>query len=242
MTLVLGAEFDVSHESIPVAIIDDDLLALKTLCALVAELGFRVVGCGRDGDEAIELVRNTNPSVLLMDIRMQRLDGISASRALRAAGFDVGIVALTSFDTESAILDAVAAGVDGFFSKDADYSDLQHAIVQVHQGKAALSPHATKVLIESRRRGTVQQSHQSHQSQLPQQSQNLEIANILDGLSEREREVLKALVTTSGTNAQIALLLHVSESTVKQHIGHAQRKLRAQNRTQLALIAQANGI
>lgn len=251
MTLVPATPKTYSREDVTVVVIEDDTLARMLICQLVTESGFTLIGTGRDGDEALDLVQSLNPAVLLTDIRMQRLDGISATRAIRAAGIEVGIIALTSFDTDATILDATAAGVDGFLSKDSDFSHVQDAIDQVYHGKPALSERATRVLLHARREPESVPHIVPHQtgskvivsnstipnSTDPNSTAVEHLTGVLGTLTVAELRVLREFARTTATNARLAEKLFMAESTVKQHLGSLQRKLNANNRAGLAAAA-----
>lgn len=219
----------VDRASLKIAVVDDDLFVISQLSHILAASGFTVVGTARDGDQVLELVKTTHPDVILMDIRMERMSGIDATIQLRRSGYRVKVIALTSFDTESTILDATQSGVDGFLGKTAGPTDYVNAIEQVALGYGALSPFATKVVLEAhRRKPSVPQDHNS--------------AKKFEQLTDKEREAVVHLVNTGGQNIEIARVMHVSETSVKAYLSSATAKVGASNRTQLALWAQQVGL
>lgn len=205
-----------------VIIIDDDALVRQLLARILEASGVAVVGEGADGDEAAELVRRLAPDVVLMDLRMARMSGIEATRAVLALPNPPGVVALTSFDTRAAVLDAVEAGVAGFLAKDSAPEEIVLAIHQVARGEGALSPRAARVVLEQMRGS-------------PESSGAHRAARKLASLSGREREAAFA-VAEGLSNPQIAQRMHVSEATVKTHLVGAMTKVDAANRVQLAVL------
>ncbi|WP_211349811.1 response regulator transcription factor [Rarobacter faecitabidus] len=208
-------------------IIDDDALTLQLLGRILKSYEIEVPGVGRDGDEAVGLVREHRPDVVLMDLRMERVDGIEATRAVLELDNPPGIIALTSFDTEAAILDAMAAGASGLLAKTSGPEEIIDAIRQVAAGNGALSPRAARVVIE-RVRNSDAAKHQR------------ESAARLADLTERERQIAIA-VTQGKTNAEVADEHYVSETTVKSHIATILTKTAAANRVQLAALVVAAG-
>lgn len=231
MTLAPHLPPSVDPRLVKVAIIDDDLIARSFIAQMVSELGFDVVGQAEDGDQAMNLVRDCNPDVLIMDIRMQRVDGIEATRLIKEAGLKVGIITLTSFDTEQAILDAAAAGVDGFLAKDAVFRDYLSAIIEVYRGNGALSPRASKVLLEQSQRLAPEPA-----------ALQLEADRVRKLLTPAEYQTVEELVRTGGTNKEIADATHRSESHIKQLLGSANDKLGVDSRTKLVIYLLRAGI
>lgn len=208
-------------------IIDDDALTLQLLGRILESAGIEVPAVGRDGDEAVRIVEEHRPDVVLMDLRMERMDGIEATRLVLQLDNPPGVIALTSFDTEAAILDAVTAGAAGLLAKTSGPEEIIDAVRQVAAGNGALSPRAARVVIESVRgsKGAKQQR---------------EATDRLAGLTDREREIATA-VAQGKSNAEIAAEFFVSESTVKTHLAAILAKSRANNRVQLATVVVAAG-
>lgn len=181
-----------------------------------------VVGGAADGDEVVAAVQAHHPDVVVMDLKMPRMGGVAATRALRALPHPPRVVAVTAFDTPALILEAVEAGVDGFLAKDASADEITAAVRDVAAGEAALSARAQRIVLEqihADRTGNLQRT--AREQLLPLTDKELEIAE----------EVAKGL-----TNAEIATRTYVSEATVKTHLGRAMTKLGLVNRTQLALV------
>lgn len=210
-----------------VVLVDDDALVRRLLGLILQKDGIAVVGEADDGDRAVDVVLAHHPDVVLMDLRMARVDGIEATRRVRALPQPPGVVALTSFDTEAAILDAVAAGAGGFLAKDSAPEEIVAAVRQVAAGEGALSPRAARVMI--------QQMQGSVESASRRQAQEL-----LGALTGRELDVASG-VTEGLSNGELATRLFVSEATVKTHLASALAKVGLQNRVQLAvLVARAH--
>ncbi|MFI5497974.1 response regulator [Nocardia asteroides] len=214
---------------ITVLLADDERLVRSGFRVLLdLEDDIRVVGEATDGIEACELARATRPDVVLMDIRMPRLDGIRATaRIAGTAGLDqVRVLILTTYDTDENVFDALAAGASGFLLKDAGPAELLHAIRVIADGDALLAPRITRRLIgqfAGRRR--IAES----------------AAERLSVLTEREREVL-GLVGRGMSNDEIGAALFLSPATARTHVGRAMSKLGARDRAQLVVIAYQTGL
>src|SRR2546425_8158984 len=183
----------------------------------------QVAGEAADGREAVELVRRERPDVVLMDVRMPRMDGIEATRHI--AGI-ARVVILTTFELDEYVFDALAAGASAFLLKAAPPEDLIRAIRVVAEGDALLAPSITRKLIEEF-------------AKRPEPA--LRKPKQLDSLTEREREVL-AEVARGLTNSEIAGRLHVSETTVKTHVAHMLDKLQLRDRVQAVVLAYEVGL
>ena len=217
---------DVTHHNIIGVLIADDQHLVRTgLRAIVdSEPGLQVVGEADDGATAVEAARRLLPDVVLMDIRMPRLDGVAATRSLLASGGTTRILILTTFNLDAYIIDALRAGASGYLLKDAPAGQLIDAIKVVAAGEAMLAPAVTRRLLE---RFTAPH---------PDRGQVLRAA-----LSQRETDVL-LLVARGLSNAQIAASLALAESTVKTHIQNMLTKLALRNRVQLTIAAYDAGL
>ena len=209
---------------IRVGIVDDQAMVRAGFRMIVeSQPDLKVAGEAADGQEAIELVRRERPDVVLMDIRMPRLDGIAATREV--AGM-TRVVILTTFELDEYVFDALAAGASAFLLKAAPPEDLIRAIRVVAAGDALLAPSVTKRLIEE---------FAKRPEPAPKKTKEL------DSLTEREREVLSE-VARGLTNAEIAKRLHVSETTVKTHVAHLLDKLELRDRVQAVILAYEVGL
>ncbi|BAJ28589.1 MULTISPECIES: response regulator transcription factor [Kitasatospora] len=215
---------------IRVLVADDQALVRGSFRLLVDSApDLTAVGEAADGAEALELARAQRPDVVLMDIRMPRLDGIEATRAITAdpALAGVRVLVLTTFDLDDYAFAALRAGAAGFLLKDTRPAELLDAVRVVAAGEALLAPRVTRRLIE-------EYTRRPEPSALPAPA-------ALAGATEREREVL-ALVGLGFSNEEIAAELHVSLSTAKTHIGRLLQKLAARDRAQLVIAAYESGL
>jgi len=214
---------------IKVLLADDEGLVRSGFKMLLdVEEDIVVVGEAADGAEAVERARATRPDVVLMDIRMPKLDGIQAtSQIARTHGLEkVRILILTTYDTDEYVFEALQAGASGFLLKDAGPAELLHAIRVVAAGDALLAPRITRRLI----------------SQFTAQRTATQVAeDRLAVLTQREREVL-ALVGQGLNNSEIGAELFLSPATVRTHVSHAMAKLGARDRAQLVVIAYQTGL
>ena len=213
---------------INILIADDQALVRGAFAALVdAVPGMRVVGTAADGAEAVELAAKHRPDVVLMDVRMPRMDGIAATRAIISADKDgPRVLILTTFDLDEYVFSALRAGAGGFLLKDTPPDDLVTAIRVIASGEALLAPTVTRRLIEefARRPEPATAPHQS-----------------LEGVTEREREVL-VLIGRGLSNGEIAAHLHLAAATVKTHVSRLLMKLCARDRAQLVIAAYESGL
>jgi len=208
--------------SIRLLIVDDDALVRSALTLMLGgHADLEVVGEAADGQAALEQAAVLRPDVILMDIRMPRLDGLAATRMLHAEPDPPRVIVLTTFDADEHVVAAVGAGADGFLLKDTPPADIVAAIRSVADGEPMLSPAATRVLIDRLRTLAV--------------DDRAEVAGQrLSCLTEREHDV--ALAVGRGlSNAEIARELFVSVATVKAHVSHLFEKLGTTNRVQIAI-------
>ncbi len=205
-----------------VLIVDDDPLVRA---ALVLMLGgqddLEVVGEAADGREAIVLADELRPDVVLMDIRMPRLNGLDATRALCTSADPPRVIVLTTFDADDHILEALSAGADGFLLKDTSPAQIVDAIRKVVAGEPMLSPSVTRTLIDRVRTDADDGRMTNAQARLAV-------------LTDREREVAVA-IGRGCSNAEIAAQLYLSVPTVKTHVSRLFDKLAATNRVQIAI-------
>ncbi|MFV0430188.1 MAG: response regulator [Arachnia sp.] len=215
--------------SISVLIVDDAPLVRMGLRALVdSEPDFTVVGEAADGREALAQVRALAPQVVLMDIRMPEMDGLSALREISADDTLAGsrIVMLTTFELDEYVFAALQAGASGFLVKDADPEDISRAIRAAASGESLLSPTVTRTVI-SRFAGRTSAPGTAHPR--------------LGDLTEREREVLE-LVAEGLNNDELAARLFISKATARTHVSRILMKLSARDRAQLVVIAYQSGL
>ena len=214
---------------ISVLLVDDEALVRAGLRMILETAeDITVVGDAADGHAALDEVRRHRPDVVLMDIRMPRLDGLAATAAIRAQPGSPSVVVLTTFDSDDEVFRALEAGAAGFLLKDTPPPDLLRAIRVAAAGDAMLSPGVTRQVIH---RVTAEDRTRRRRDALTR----------LEVLTEREREVLVEIGLGS-TNAEIAGRLHLSEATVKSHVTHLFDKLAVTNRVQLAIAAFRAGI
>ncbi|MET8162008.1 response regulator transcription factor [Sphaerisporangium sp. NPDC005289] len=211
-------------------LVADDQALLRGGFRLLIETapGLTVVGEAGTGAEAVELARSERPDVVLMDVRMPEMDGIEATRRIcsdpRISG--VRVLILTTFDLDAYIYAALRAGASGFLLKDTRPADLLAAVHVIASGEALLAPTVTRRLIaEFTRR--------------PEPARTL--PRRLDGVTEREREVLTH-IARGLSNGEIAEHLHLSQATVKSHVGRLLAKLHARDRAQLVVVAYDSGL
>jgi DNA-binding NarL/FixJ family response regulator len=213
--------------TIRVALADDQALVRAGFRMIVgSQADMEVAGEAGDGQEAIDLVRRERPDVILMDIRMPRVDGIAATRTITGAGTTTRVVILTTYELDEYVFDALAAGASAFLLKAAPPEDLIKAIRVVASGDALLAPSVTRRLIEEFARRPEPQARRAKQLEL---------------LTDRERDVLRE-VARGLTNAEIAARLHVAETTVKTHVAHLLDKLELRDRVQAVILAYEAGL
>lgn len=216
--------------TIRVLLVDDQELFRAGIQVIVdAEPGMSVVGCAADGVEAVSLVDELQPDVVLMDIRMPRMDGVEATRQIfspdRAArrSHAVRVIILTTFNLDDRAATAIRYGASGFLLKDTTPALLHDAIRTVHTGNAVLAPDDLATLLDStfRTRSAVPPAFTT--------------------LTEREVEVFR-LLARGLSNAEIADRVHAGESTIKTHVGALLRKLGLRDRVQIVVFAYEHGL
>lgn len=218
-----------SDEQIRLLLADDqELVRMGFRMVLDAQPDMQVVGEVGDGASAVELAAQAD--VVLMDIRMPRMDGVEATRRIVASGAAAKVLVLTTFDLDEYVHTALKAGAGGFLLKDAGPAELLAAIRAVHQGDSVVAPSATRRLLERFLPG------------LPDEHEPLRSAEErLAPLTEREREVLLA-VGRGRSNQEIAAELYVAEATVKTHVGRILAKLHLRDRVQMVVLAYDTGL
>lgn len=210
---------------IKVLIVDDHQVVrqgLRTFLELQPDIV--VVGEGGDGQSGVELARQLEPDVVLMDLVMPRLDGIAATRQVKALGKAIKVIALTSFTEDDKVFPAIQAGASSYLLKDVSPDELVDAIRAAHRGEARLHPDIARKLMEQ----VVQQAGAPRQS-------------VPGELTGRELDVVR-LVAQGRSNHEIAQALVISEKTVKTHISNILGKLHLEDRTQLAIYAIKHGL
>ena len=214
--------------AVTVLLADDQRLVRESLATLVGLLdGVELVATASDGEQACALAAEHEPQVVLMDLRMPRMDGIDATRRLRAAHPETQVIALTTYADDESVLGALRAGARGYLTKDSSAEDIREAILAVAAGDAALDPSVQQTVVAALSMDAP--STGSTHGELP------------DGLTPREAEVL-ALIADGLTNAQIAEHLVVSPATVKSHINHLFAKAGIRDRAQAVRYAYGRGI
>jgi DNA-binding NarL/FixJ family response regulator len=207
---------------------DDQTVVREGIVMLLGLLsGIEVVGAAADGNEAVRLVAELAPDVVLMDLRMPRCDGVEATRRIRAEHPGTQVVVLTTFADDASLFPALRAGARGYLTKDAGGDEIVRAVESVLSGDAGLSPSIQRRLLE--RLSEPEPQPQSGPAEPP------------DGLTARETEVL-LLIAEGLTNQEIARALHVSTATVKTHINNLFAKTGLKDRAQAVRYAYGKGL
>ncbi len=217
----------IQAEKIRVLIVDDHQVVrqgLQTFLELHDDIA--VVGEAADGSAAVEMIRQLEPDVVLMDLVMPGLDGIAATRQAVESSTRTRVIALTSFAEDDKVFPAIEAGASSYLLKDVSPDALVEAIRAVHRGEARLHPDIARKLMQATR--------VAHQA-------GGEAPALVGDLTDREREVIR-LVARGCNNHEIARELVISEKTVKTHISHVLGKLNLEDRTQLAIYAIKKGL
>jgi len=223
----------VSGPPIRVLAADDQRVMREGLAMLLEFLpDVEVVGTAADGEEALALADHLRPDVILMDLRMPRVDGVEATRRLHASHPEIKVVVLTTYADDRSVLDALRAGALGYLTKDAGADEIRQALLRVTSGQASVDPAVQMHLVEAIASGTAAPA-----ADLPAAPD----AELPDGLTPREAEVLK-LIAAGLSNAEIAERLFVSEATVKSHVNHMFPKIGARDRAQAVGYAYRHGL
>jgi DNA-binding NarL/FixJ family response regulator len=213
--------------TVRVLLADDQRVVREGLGTLLGLLdGIELVGTAADGAEAVELAREHDPDVVLMDLRMPRVDGIEAIRRLAALGDRPRAIALTTYADDASVLGALRAGARGYLTKDAGAEQIRAAVEAVARGEAALDPSVQHHVVAA--------LAGDEPAAAPSQA-------LPDELTPREAEVL-GLIAAGRTNAEIAEALVVSAATVKSHVNHIFAKTGVRDRAQAVVYAYENGL
>ncbi|SNS19689.1 DNA-binding response regulator, NarL/FixJ family, contains REC and HTH domains [Rhodococcoides kyotonense] len=215
--------------SVPISVLivdDQELMRMGLTMVLDAQDDLPVVGEASDGAAALAAVEELKPDVVLMDVRMPGIDGVTATSRIVASDSESRVLVMTTFDLDEHVLGALRAGASGFLLKDTPPEDLVSAIRSVAGGDAVVSPKVTRRLLSRFISGDTAPTRDP---------------NMLDALTEREREVL-GLLATGLSNAEIARSLVLSEATVKTHVGRVLTKLGLRDRVQAVVLAYETGL
>lgn len=251
-----------SGETIRVVVADDQTVVREGIAMLLGLLpGLDVVGAAADGEEAVRLVAELAPDVVLMDLRMPRCDGVEATRIIRQEHPGTQVVILTTFGDDDSLFAALRAGARGYLTKDAGSEEILRAVEDVTRGAAGLSPQVQRRLLErlsepaaavadigARGRSSdvwrpsrADVGGAGHAGHSGQAGDGGSAAELPDGLTTREAEVL-VLVAEGKSNAEIAAELFVSTATVKTHINNLFAKIGVRDRAQAVRYAFRHGI
>ncbi|MFB7138108.1 response regulator [Gottfriedia sp. NPDC056225] len=212
--------------SIKILIADDHHVVRRGLIFFLnTQDDIEVIGEASNGEEALNLIKELKPDIVIMDLAMPVLDGIEATTRIHNEGLAVKVMILTSFYDQDHILPAIEAGAAGYYLKDSDPDELVSAIRKIHDGEKQFHSKVTTQLV----------------SALTGKSEIKQEQSFQDKLTKREMDVLKE-ITRGKSNKEIAASLYITEKTVKTHVSNILAKTQLQDRTQLALYAIRNGI
>ena len=215
-----------NHEPVTVVVADDQAAVREGLVLLLGTLpGITVVGQAEDGAAAVETVVATHPQVVLMDLNMPRLDGVEATRRIRADHPQTQVVVLTTYSDDESIIGALKAGALGYLTKDATRAEIGRAVLAAAAGQAVLDPAVQQRLLLAAARAPAPQPDQDHDP---------------DELTPREADVLR-LIAEGKSNREIARALYVSEATVKTHVNRIFAKTGSRDRAQAIRYAYTHG-
>ena len=211
-----------TEKTIRLLICDDQAIVCEGLRAILTPIPqIEVVGIANNGVEAVDLTRAKQPDLVLMDLKMPKMNGIQATKTIREQFPNVRILVLTTFDADEWVMDAIRNGASGYLLKDAPQEELVKAIIDTANGLSHIDPHVAGKLLDRITRQPV--------SVLPD-------GKLISQLSDREREVLR-LLATGLSNTEIAQTLFLSEGTVKNYVSTLFSKLGVADRTQAAILA-----
>lgn len=224
---------------IRILIADDQELIRRGLTIILEQQpDLAVVGQAADGEQALELSRQLRPDIVLMDLKMPRLNGVQATARISQELPQTQIVVLTTYDTDNLVFDAVRAGAQAYLLKDTGTDELTDVIRGVYRGESRLDPTiARKVMTEFRRLSEPNPATDMSNSLDPSSGANYQ----LESLTDREAEILSQLALGK-TNAEVAAALYLSEGTVRNYVSKIMAKLHANDRTQMILTALRTGI
>jgi DNA-binding NarL/FixJ family response regulator len=209
--------------TVKVLLVDDDALVRAGLRIILSSAeDLQVVGEADDGSRVVAAVRQHRPDVVLMDIRMAEMDGITATAALRRLNPPPKVIVLTTFQADEQVMSALRAGASGFLVKDTPPADIINAVRLVASGDAIISPSVTRTLL-------------SHFGDAQASDRRRAATQRLATLTDREREVATA-IASGASNAEVAASLFMSEATVKAHVSRLLSKLEVSNRVQIAIL------
>ena len=215
------------HEIVRLLICDDQAIVCEGLRAILAPVSqIEIVGVANNGLEAVDLTRSTHPDLVLMDLKMPKMNGIQATKAIREQFPDVRVLVLTTYDADEWVIDAIRNGASGYLLKDTPQEQLVTAILDTAEGRVHIDPQVAGIVLD-------QVVHQSASGVVDQKS--------ISQLSEREREVLRCLATGLN-NTEIAQSLFLSEGTVKNYVSAIFSKLNVTDRTHAAIFAIRAGL
>ena len=210
------------EKAIRLLICDDQAIVCEGLRAILTPIPqIEVVGIANNGAEAVDLTRAKQPDLVLMDLKMPKMNGIQATKAIREQFPNVRILVLTTFDADEWVMDAIRNGASGYLLKDTPQEELVKAIIDTANGLSHIDPHVAGKLLDRITRQPV--------SVMPD-------GKLISQLSDREREVLR-LLATGLSNTEIAQTLFLSEGTVKNYVSALFSKLGVTDRTQAAILA-----
>ena len=227
---------------IRILLVDDQpLLRMGFRLILEGEDDLCIVGEASDGAEAVRQVRELNPDVVLMDVRMPVLDGIEATRAITSSGACARVIILTTFDLDEYAFAGLQAGASAFLLKDVAPAELISAVRVVASGDAVVAPRITRRLLETYVRGGGRAAGAAEEPSLPAAGAPAGRDPLLEDLTPRETEVLEAMAEAL-SNAEIARKFFLSEATVKTHVRRILTKLHLRDRVQAVVYAYETGL
>ncbi|MCL5995950.1 MAG: response regulator transcription factor [Chloroflexi bacterium] len=228
-------------DKIRVLIADDQEIICRGLAMILDhQVDIVTVGQARDGEEAIRLARELKPDIVLMDIKMPRMNGIQATRIITNELPQTQVIILTTYDSDDWVFEGIRAGAQAYLLKDAGTDELANAIRGVHHGESQLDPAIARKVMEEFRRLSAPRA-----SLLPMPPPTTDAPSsqelVIEDLTERETEVL-TLIAQGKSNKDIAAQLFLSEGTVKNYVSAIMAKLHANDRTQVVIKAVQQGI